>query len=207
MGGIAQVQRALSAEMAANGWTRAQLARKIGIDPGTLGDLLDGRRRPKAPTQGRIEAHFGWPPGTVAEVLAGRADLPVDDEGRGGDPDVLTLELPLEGLDDVAREEVAAAARLRALEKIRELRAAEPAKQPDLVFRDKTGETVLVGQLKRQWSEPANVVELARTVHDALGWDLAAGGVEVSFEGPDPSPGGPAASPRPSPARGVRSGS
>ena len=207
MGGIAQVQRALSAEMAAKGWTRAQLARQIGIDPGTLGDLLDGRRRPKAPTQGRIEAHFGWAAGTIAEVLADRANLPSQDSGRGGDTTTLTIELPLEGLDDVAREEVAAAARLRALEKIRELRGAQPPARPDLVFSDPDGAPMFYVEARHPGPGPDNVAELARTVHDSLGWHVDRAGADVSFEGPDPVPAATGASPHQPRARRGRSGS
>lgn len=36
----------LERERLVHGWTRSELARRAGLDVGTLGDLLRGRRRP-----------------------------------------------------------------------------------------------------------------------------------------------------------------
>lgn len=124
MSGIEDVQRAINAEMATKAMTRAQFARAAGIDPGTLGDLLDGKRRPKAPTQGKIERYFTWPAGTIAEVMAGRGELPGSDRVSPVEDAFaqVLLDLDLSDLDPAARQEVATAARLRALEKAREIR-------------------------------------------------------------------------------------
>jgi hypothetical protein len=118
------LQAALNAEMAARRLTRSAFAKMLHMDPGTLGDLLDGKRRPKAPTQGKIETYFEWPAGTVAEVLAGRRGLP----GTARVSPVeqafarALLDLDLSDLPPAAQEEVITAARLTALQKAREIR-------------------------------------------------------------------------------------
>lgn len=123
MAGIEDVQRAINAHMAAEGYTRAQFARRVGIDPGTLGDLLDGKRQPKAPTQGKLERYFEWPAGTIAEVVAGRASLgDVGASSQDAPGVMLDLGDAVAGLSPLDAEEVLAAAKLRALERAREIR-------------------------------------------------------------------------------------
>jgi len=121
MAGLEDVQRAINAELARLGMTPGQLAREIGIDPGTLTDLLSGARKPKSPTQGKIERYFQWPAGTIAEVLAGRGVLP-DVSGTSDTPDGVLLDIDLSDLPERDRELVVAAARLKALEVAREVR-------------------------------------------------------------------------------------
>ncbi|QZN86941.1 helix-turn-helix transcriptional regulator [Cellulomonas sp. C5510] len=121
MAGLEDVQRAINAELARLGMTPGQLAREIGIDPGTLTDLLLGARKPKSPTQGKIERYFQWPAGTIAEVLAGRGTLP-DVSATSDTPDGVLLDIDLSDLPERDRELVIAAARLKALEVAREVR-------------------------------------------------------------------------------------
>lgn len=117
MAGIEDVQRAINAEMAQAGYTRSQMAAAIGIDPGTLGDLLDGRRTPKAPTQGKVERYFRWPAGTIAEVLASRGHLPASK--------TVTAAQVLQGLIDEPSDPVEAQALVSVLERQLEEALAE----------------------------------------------------------------------------------
>lgn len=121
MPGLEDVQRAINAELARLGMTPGQLAREIGIDPGTLTDLLTGARKPKAPTQGKIERYFEWPAGAIAEVIAGRRSLP-DVSATSDTSDGVLLDIDLSDLPERDRDLVITAARLRALEVAREVR-------------------------------------------------------------------------------------
>lgn len=80
--GRKQARLLVAQAMAEKELSRSDLARRAGIDPGTLGDFLDGHRWPKAPTQGKVERAVGWEPGTIAAVQAGE---PVDVGARGQD--------------------------------------------------------------------------------------------------------------------------
>lgn len=85
--GQQQARLLVAQAMAAQELQRGDLSRSAGIDPGTLGDFLDGHRWPKAPTQGKIERALGWEPGTIA---AARAGVQVDVGARGQDQGTTT---------------------------------------------------------------------------------------------------------------------
>ena len=67
----AAVRVAVTAEMASRGWNIADLRNAADIDPGTIGDFLDGSRWPQIRTLGKIEKALDWPAGTIAAMLAG----------------------------------------------------------------------------------------------------------------------------------------
>lgn len=51
------------------------LAETAKVDPGTVGDFLNGLRWPKLKTQGKIEAALGWPPGTIHQLGLGMVEV------------------------------------------------------------------------------------------------------------------------------------
>ncbi len=66
--GKASGRRAVLAVMAKRDWNPARLATEAGIDYGTAGDFLNGKRWPKVGTLGKIDAAVGWTPGTLAAI-------------------------------------------------------------------------------------------------------------------------------------------
>jgi len=88
---------AIEVALGAKGWNQADLVRDAGIDNGTLGDFLAGRRWPQVRTRSRIETSLGMELGTIARIADGEtvgppaqdpgSDLPV---GSGVDPELLT---------------------------------------------------------------------------------------------------------------------
>lgn len=106
--------------MADRVWNQAELARKADVDEGTVSDLLTGTRRPRRDTLAKIEQALGWDAGRATALRDGSAVGPVQDDADG-----VLLDLPdeaLDGLDELQREEVKAAARLAALKTAREIR-------------------------------------------------------------------------------------
>ncbi len=84
----------------------AWLVDQTGVDPGTIGDFLNGLRWPKLSTQGKIEAALGWEPGTIRQVGNGgevpplpESVGPARDDGRGPAEDALLYRRP-DGLSD-----------------------------------------------------------------------------------------------------------
>lgn len=61
-----EVRRAVEAQGG-----RGEFAERAGIDPGTLGDFLDGKRWAHARTRTRIELALGWPPGRIVDLRDG----------------------------------------------------------------------------------------------------------------------------------------
>lgn len=59
-----EVRRAVDAL----GMTRLAFAEKARVDPGTLGDFLDGKRWAQAPTRRKIELALGWPAGRISDL-------------------------------------------------------------------------------------------------------------------------------------------
>lgn len=72
--------QAVAARMAHLEWNNAALVTAAGVDPGTVGDFLNGRRWPKLGTQGKIEAALGWPAGTLRMISMGEDAPPPDEE-------------------------------------------------------------------------------------------------------------------------------
>lgn len=67
--------------MAQRRWNIRDLARASGADPGTVADLVSGKRTPVMKSRTKIEAALGMTPGHLSELLAGRApDLPTFDD-------------------------------------------------------------------------------------------------------------------------------
>jgi hypothetical protein len=62
---------AVAARMAHLEWNNAQLVAIAGVDAGTVGDFLNGKRWPKIGTQGKIEKALGWSLGTLRSIAAG----------------------------------------------------------------------------------------------------------------------------------------
>lgn len=67
-GGRADARRAVMRLMAERDWNPARLATEAGIDYGTAGDFLNGKRWPKVGTLGKIDRALGWTPGTLAAI-------------------------------------------------------------------------------------------------------------------------------------------
>jgi transcriptional regulator with XRE-family HTH domain len=67
-----EVRRAV----AATGLTRVAFADRAKVDPGTLGDFLDGRRWPQAPTRRKIEKALGWPAGRISDLADAETTVP-----------------------------------------------------------------------------------------------------------------------------------
>lgn len=62
---------AVAARMAHLEWNNTQLVAATGVDPGTIGDFLNGKRWPKLGTQGKIETALDWRPGTLRSIASG----------------------------------------------------------------------------------------------------------------------------------------
>lgn len=113
---MAQTQHQRRASHAVAAWLAhherniSWLVRQTEIDPGTIGDFLNGNRWPKFKTQGRIEKALGWPAGTLTSVADG-AEAPDPESSVGGDAqdapqeDELLYRRP-EGLSDDEWERV-----------------------------------------------------------------------------------------------------
>lgn len=97
---ISAAGAAVAAAAGELGWSQSELAQRAGVDSGTLGDFLAGRRWPRNTTQFKVEKALGWRPGTISRIARGddppvvrgdrqdpASDLPV---GSGVDPELLT---------------------------------------------------------------------------------------------------------------------
>ena len=110
--------------------SRSALAKRAGIDRDTLANWLDGRSWPHASRRAAAEAALGLEPGTFEAVYRGQSpDGNVIRTGGIGDPHsqlsqmVVTFDpSALGGLSVTEREEVEAAAKAAALQRIREIR-------------------------------------------------------------------------------------
>lgn len=111
--------------MSAKRLSTAALAKSIGLDPGTVGDFLNGTRWPQAVTRAKLEEAVDWPTGSIAAIADG-APVPesvgaVADAPRGA----VLLDLPAEvteGMSPMEREELIATLKARAFEKAAEIR-------------------------------------------------------------------------------------
>lgn len=92
-------RKAVMAAMARKGWNPARLATEAGIDYGTAGDFVLGKRWPKVATLGRIDAALGWQPGTLAALGEELGPLPAPTESTEGLRTVPSTEL----LEELAR--------------------------------------------------------------------------------------------------------
>jgi hypothetical protein len=69
--GQRRASSAVAAEMARREWNISDLVQLTGIDPGTIGDFLNGKRWPKIGTQGKIEKAIGWESGSIRGISLG----------------------------------------------------------------------------------------------------------------------------------------
>lgn len=67
---------AVAEDMQERGWSRKDLAEAADLDPGTVSDLLDGKRNAQAKTQAALEAALKWVPGTYRRLSLGQLDRP-----------------------------------------------------------------------------------------------------------------------------------
>ena len=77
---------AVAAQLASWEWNNSRLVAATGVDSGTIGDFLNGKRWPKIGTQGKIEKAMGWPGGTLRQVAAGQDPPPISQEPPGSSP-------------------------------------------------------------------------------------------------------------------------
>jgi transcriptional regulator with XRE-family HTH domain len=120
------VRSAITRRMTDLGWNTADLAREAGVDPGTVGDFLNGKiRSPQRATRAAISRALGWDADAIDQLRAGNPDAATTVRPTVEDAAHVMLDLPdeaLHGLSEVEKEEVRAAARLAALAKAREIR-------------------------------------------------------------------------------------
>lgn len=88
--GRARARQAVYVAMAQREWNPTDLQRGAGLDPGTVGDFLNGSRWPRPKTLAKVERALGWPAGSIAAMELG-ADAPSEDQGPA--------ELPVEEHD------------------------------------------------------------------------------------------------------------
>lgn len=89
-------RRAVLSELSNLDLTPVRLSELSGLDYGTVGDFLAGRRWPQINTLGKIDAALGWKPGSLASLAAGLLDEPereagADSAGQGGPDDTITF--------------------------------------------------------------------------------------------------------------------
>ena len=63
---------------------RLAVAKRAGVDPGTLASFLDGTRWPQSRTLSRIEAAIGWTPGYVFDLAEGSTTTESKSDASGG---------------------------------------------------------------------------------------------------------------------------
>lgn len=72
-GDVQRAAAAVKARLAQLGWNAADLARQSGIDPGTVGPFLRGKRSPRTATLTALEKAIGWEPGTIERAAQGQS--------------------------------------------------------------------------------------------------------------------------------------
>jgi len=63
----------LTRERVSNGWSRAELARRAGLHPSTVGAIESGRLRPYTAQLAKIALALGWPEARAASLLTGES--------------------------------------------------------------------------------------------------------------------------------------
>lgn len=64
---------AVEAAAGEKGWNGRDLAKVASVDPGTVADLISGKRWPRSTTRARIEKALEWPSGSIHHVANGGA--------------------------------------------------------------------------------------------------------------------------------------
>lgn len=124
--GAQAARQAVRDHMAQKSMDPAALARDAGIDPGTTGDFLRGRRWPRLPTLAKIDTALGWEPGTLARIAAGEEPVPRSQDDQ---PRRMYLDIHPESYEDLSDHELAeatATATAVFLQKVREIRSGRP---------------------------------------------------------------------------------
>lgn len=104
--GKATARRLVLGVMSEKGWNPATLGDNAGIDYGTAGDFLNGKRWPKIATLGKIDRALGWTPGTLAAVGEGLQDTPTETVSAAEDTVGQLLFRRPEGLTDQQWDEM-----------------------------------------------------------------------------------------------------
>jgi hypothetical protein len=89
--------------MAEREWNITDVATMTGMDPGTIGDFLNGKRWPKIGNQGKFEKALGWAPGTLGRLARGELILP--SEMPPTDPQVLVDESATPDIGSMSQDE------------------------------------------------------------------------------------------------------
>lgn len=97
---------AVAAWMAGREWNNTQLVAATGVDAGTIGDFLNGKRWPKTGTQGKIEKALSWPPGTLRAIAGGAEPPAVGGDTQDAETEDELLYRRPEGLSDEEWERV-----------------------------------------------------------------------------------------------------
>ncbi|MGD7788176.1 helix-turn-helix domain-containing protein [Propionibacteriaceae bacterium Y1700] len=92
--GKREARRAVMGAMASKGWNPATLAEHAGIDYGTAGDFLNGKRWAKHATLAKIEQALGWTPGTLAAIGDELGEAPEAVSADGQDDGALLYRAP-----------------------------------------------------------------------------------------------------------------
>jgi hypothetical protein len=83
-----EARREVRREVDARGG-RGAFAKQAKIDPGTLGDFLDGIRWPHAKTRTKVEQALGWPAGRIEDLREGVAAVTSVEDAIRADPELL----------------------------------------------------------------------------------------------------------------------
>lgn len=111
-------------EMAKLDLSRAEFARRAGVDLATVIDFLSGQRWPRFTTLSKFDAVLQWDVGTIDRISQGipvPARVSAKEEPQAG----VMLDLPVDAYDDLTsseREEAIAAAKMTFLQRAREIR-------------------------------------------------------------------------------------
>ena len=100
--------------------TAAELARRSGLDYGTVSDFISGKRWPRTDTLAAIEKALDLQPGEIEGVIRGRGPASVSPSGQGG----AMLDLPpaiFEGMSTNQIDELIANIRAEAWKRRREI--------------------------------------------------------------------------------------
>lgn len=125
--GRAAVRARINREMAAQRLTISGLADKAGINRDTLSNWLSGKSWPRTAGRASVEHALGLPEGELDALEAGAAQVgrSVGQSAESDRVSAMTVTLAGSAIGDLApteREEVIAAAKAAALQRIREIR-------------------------------------------------------------------------------------
>jgi transcriptional regulator with XRE-family HTH domain len=120
-----RAREAVRTAMGQKGMSNKELAQAAGVDEGTVGDFLNGKRWPRPGNLVKLDTALGWDAGTIARVGTGGA-VPNVRPDRD-DPGVL-LDIAADAYADLSpeeREEADAVAKASWLEKARQIRRSK----------------------------------------------------------------------------------